>query len=62
MTGFLMLWKQLQSRGFTSFETRKINQDPLQNYFGNVKSHDFWSKNRNVIGLKVFLSNCYLEN
>ena len=25
MNGFLMLWKQLQSRGFTSFKTRKIN-------------------------------------
>ncbi|XP_033225224.1 uncharacterized protein LOC117178093 [Belonocnema kinseyi] len=44
LQGFQLLWKKLQSLGFKSFYTRNINQDPLENFFGQIKAHDFRSK------------------
>ena len=41
--GFRMLWKSLKSSELKSFDTRRINQDLLENFFGNVRSHDFRS-------------------
>ena len=43
LQGFRLLWKKLKILGFDSFCTRNINQDPLENFFGCVKSHDFRS-------------------
>ena len=43
LQGFRMLWQKLQGLGFTTFSPRNLNQDPLENFFGNVKSHDFQS-------------------
>lgn len=37
--GFLLLWKKMKSLGFTSLNTRFVNQDPLENFFGLVRSH-----------------------
>ncbi|XP_033212821.1 uncharacterized protein LOC117170271 [Belonocnema kinseyi] len=36
---FLVIWEKLKSLGFESFCTHAINQEPLENFFGNVKSH-----------------------
>lgn len=35
------LWKMLKKEGFTYLKTGYINQDPLENLFGNLKSSDF---------------------
>ena len=43
LQAFKLLWKKSQSLGFKSFDSRKINQDPLENFFGTIKSHDFRS-------------------
>lgn len=43
LQSFRMLWRKLQNLGFTSFFPRNLNQDPLENFFGTVKSHDFRS-------------------
>lgn len=43
LQAFKLLWKKLKSLGFTSFFPRNLNQDPLENFFGNIKSHDFKS-------------------
>ena len=43
LQGFKLLWGKLQSLGFESFGTRNINQDSLENLFGQVKAHDFRS-------------------
>lgn len=43
LNGFQLVWTKLKSLGFKSFNTRNINQDPLENFFGNIKSHDFRS-------------------
>ena len=40
LEGFKLLWKKLKSLGFKSFNTRNLNQDPLEIFFGNVRSHD----------------------
>lgn len=34
----LRLWSVLQDLGFKSLNTRLLNQDPLENYFGTVRS------------------------
>lgn len=36
--GFLSLWKKLQQMGFTEFNPRHVNQDPLENFFGSVRA------------------------
>ena len=40
LEGFKLLWKKLKSLGFKSFNTRNLNQDLLEIFFENVKSHD----------------------
>ena len=43
LQGFQLLWEKLEGMGFETFATRNVNQDPLENFFDNVKSHDFRS-------------------
>ena len=43
LQGFELLWAKLEGMGFDNFATRTINQDPIENFFGNVRSHDFRS-------------------
>ena len=43
LEGFKLLWKKLKLLGFKSFNTRNLNQDPLEIFFGNVRSDDFRS-------------------
>ena len=43
LQGFRLLWKKLKLYSFKSFATRNLNQDPLENFFSNIKSHDFRS-------------------
>ena len=50
------------SQGFRSFETRKINQDPLENYFGNVKSHDFRSNKPRCYQFEAIFKSLLLRN
>ncbi|XP_066581949.1 uncharacterized protein [Prorops nasuta] len=35
---FITLWKLLKEKGFKSFTPRYINQDPLENFFGQIRS------------------------
>lgn len=37
--GMQHLWRQLQVKGFKFLCTRNVNQDPVENFFGNVRSH-----------------------
>lgn len=39
LNSFKYLWLKLKSNGFKFFLTRHINQDPLENLFGCVRSH-----------------------
>lgn len=36
---FQYLWRKLQEEGFDYMKTRNFNQDPLENFFGNIRSH-----------------------
>ncbi|XP_039310495.1 uncharacterized protein LOC120358881 [Solenopsis invicta] len=37
--GMATLWAKLESMGFKYFKTRNVNQDPLENFFGAIRSH-----------------------
>ncbi|GLV40950.1 hypothetical protein CBL_08524 [Carabus blaptoides fortunei] len=39
LNGFLYLWKSLKHVGFNSLDLRAFNQDPLENFFGSIRSH-----------------------
>ena len=43
LEGFKLLWKKLNSKTFKSFNTRNLNEDPLEKFFGIIRSHDFRS-------------------
>lgn len=43
LRGFKMLWRKLKEVGFQSFNTKNINQDPVENFFGAIRSHNFRS-------------------
>lgn len=36
--GFQKIWKFVESKGFSELKTRIVSQDPLENYFGRVRS------------------------
>lgn len=62
LEAFKLLWKKLQILGFTSFETRTINQDPLENFFGCVKSHDFRANKPICIQFKATFKSLLITN
>ena len=37
--GMATLWAKLESMGFKYFKIRYVNQDPLENFFGAIRSH-----------------------
>uniref|UniRef100_A0A1Y1NHP2 THAP-type domain-containing protein n=1 Tax=Photinus pyralis TaxID=7054 RepID=A0A1Y1NHP2_PHOPY len=39
LKGFRYLWKKFQKEGVTYLSCRNINQDPLENFFGAIRSH-----------------------
>ncbi|GLV34062.1 hypothetical protein CBL_05082 [Carabus blaptoides fortunei] len=39
LNGFGYLWKTLVNNGFSSVNLRGFNQDPLENFFGSIRSH-----------------------
>lgn len=39
LRGFIYLWKKLSNVGFKYLCLRRINQDPLENFFGRIRSH-----------------------
>lgn len=40
ITGFQKIWEALNVQyGFQNFKTRYCNQDPLENFFGQIRSH-----------------------
>ncbi|KAL1489478.1 hypothetical protein ABEB36_014366 [Hypothenemus hampei] len=38
LNAIMGIWEYLKSRGFDSLKTRSLNQDPLENTFGNVRA------------------------
>ena len=62
LQGFRMLWQKLQDLGFTSFSPRNLNQDPLENFFGNVKSHDFRSNKPTCYQFESIFKSLLLTN
>ena len=62
LQGFRMLWKKLQGLGFTTFSPRKLNQDPLENFFVNVKSHDFRSNKPTCFQFESIFKSLLLTN
>ena len=39
LDGFRKLWQELRNLNFTSFSPRNVNQDPLEIFFGMIRSH-----------------------
>lgn len=39
LRGFIHIWKKLSGTGFKFLCIRRVNQDPLENFFGCVRSH-----------------------
>lgn len=39
LRGFQKIWKIVESKGIRFLKTRNINQDPLENFFGLIRSH-----------------------
>ena len=43
--GFKLLWKKVHNLGFTELKTKYVNQDPLENFFGQIRSHTVTNRN-----------------
>lgn len=39
LRGFQNIWKKVNNAGIQFLRTRHINQDPLENFFGMIRSH-----------------------
>lgn len=39
LRGFIYIWKKVNACGFKYLCTRRINQDPVENFFGCIRSH-----------------------
>ena len=37
ISGVLQLWECLKEKGFDSVQTRRLNQDPIENFFGKIR-------------------------
>jgi hypothetical protein len=46
--GTELLWDVLQGDGFRVLETRRLNQDPLENLFGSIRFHSGCNRNPTV--------------
>lgn len=45
--GFIYIWKKLNGAGFKFLSPRNLNQDPLENFFGCIRSHGSRNVNPN---------------
>ena len=48
LKGFCYLWKKLSREGVKFICTRNLNQDPLENFFGRIRSHGVRNINPNA--------------
>lgn len=48
LKAFSYLWDQLQKEGVLFLCSRNLNQDPLENFFGSIRSHGVRNVNPNV--------------
>ena len=62
LQGFKLLWRKLQSLGFQSFNTRNINQDTVENFFGQVKAHDFRSNKPSCYQFEAIFKSLLVTN
>lgn len=66
LKAFVYLWDQLQKEGVQFLCTRNINQDPLENFFGSIRSHGVRNVNPNaasfINSFKSLIINNMLSN
>lgn len=58
----LRLWKVLVGLGFTELDTRKLNQDPMENYFGRVRSQGVKNHRPTPLQFKQIAKALLLDN
>lgn len=65
LKGLRYLWPKLNGVGFNSLSLRNLNQDPLENFFGNIRSHGVRNVNPNcssfINSFKTLIINNFLS-
>ncbi|KAJ8914162.1 hypothetical protein NQ315_016241 [Exocentrus adspersus] len=66
LRGFIYIWKLLKSKGFKYMSPRNFNQDPLENFFGLIRSHGVRNTNPSctafISSTKTLLINNFLSS
>jgi len=61
--GFEKIWKIIHFKyGFANFKTRYCNQDPLENFFGQVRSHAVRNTNPTLKQFEDFFITLLVSN
>lgn len=58
----LLTWKVLVNLGFESLNTRNLNQDPMENYFGRVRSHGIKNHRPTLLQFKQIAKALFIDN
>lgn len=62
ITGFKKLWQNLSNEGFKVFLTRNCNQDPIENFFGAIRSHALRSNNPTCLAFVAAYKTLLINN
>ncbi|XP_076247801.1 uncharacterized protein LOC143187475 [Calliopsis andreniformis] len=62
ISAFQVLWRLLKTQGFKNFKTRLINQDPLENFFGCIRSVGHQNVHPTPYGFQVAYKNVLINN
>lgn len=57
-----LLWGKLQNEGFDFLITRNLNQDPLKNFFGFIRSHGSRNINPSCTAFKSAFKSLIINN
>ena len=61
LRGVMILWEKLKECGFTHLETRSLNQDPIENLFGCIRSNLGPNSNPTVHQFLSALKTCIVK-
>lgn len=62
LQGFKVLRAKLSLLGFSKFATRSFNQDPLENFFGQIRQHGVCNVNPTCAAFSPFFKSLLLNN
>lgn len=62
LKGFICIWRDLKARGFNYLCLRNFNQDPLENFFGCIRSHGVRNVNPTCASFKNSFKSLIVNN